>query len=325
MILVRTPFRVSLFGGGSDYPEYYRTAPRGGATLGFALDRYCYLAVRRLPPFFEHKHRIVYSAIELVNDLKEIKHPTVRAVLQHVGPPFGIEITHSSDLPARAGLGSSSSFTVGLLHALLTLWCGFESGPMFLAEQATMIEQSIETVGSQDQLFAALGGFRCFRFGPGDDIRVESIPVRHDLLNHLLLAYTGTSRYAPMIASAQMNRLSDNLPALERLRDMVDDALAVLADRRSPPTHLGELLHEAWQLKRSLAPEVSSLEIDEIYQTARSAGATGGKLLGAGGGGFFLLLAPPSCHAAIREALHKLVFVQIGIDDRGSTILMNDT
>jgi D-glycero-alpha-D-manno-heptose-7-phosphate kinase len=326
MIISRTPFRISFFGGGTDYPVWYRE--QGGAVLGAAIDKYCYLTCRYLPPFFEHRLRIVYSKIENCQSVAEIAHPAVRAVFTHLGVERGMEVHHDGDLPARSGMGSSSSFTVGLLHAVHALHGRMPSRDE-LAEEAIHLEQRVlgETVGSQDQVFAAYGGVNRIRFGPGDAFTVQPVTVASSRLNelnsHLLLLYTGIARTASHVAGGYVADLAAMGRPLRILRQMVDEALLILSSGRDLCA-FGELLHEAWQLKRGMATDISSARIDELYDEARHAGAIGGKLVGAGGGGFMLLFAPPERHAAIRARLPRLLAVPFKFDFGGSQIIFID-
>lgn len=325
MIITRTPYRVSLFGGGTDYPPWYRR--HGGAVLGMAIDKYCYISVRALPPFFEHKHRIVYSRIENVSEVAEIEHPSVRAVLQETGIAEGLEIHHDGDLPARSGLGSSSSFTVGLLNAVRALQ-GKMSTKRFLAEEAIRIEQEViaENVGSQDQVWAAYGGFNRIDFNQDGSFAVAPVIVpkaREDqLLGRLMLFFTGFSRHASEIAKHKIANLDKKAAHLNRMQAMVDDAQQVLSDADADIADIGRMLHEGWRLKRDLAAEISTEAIDEIYQAGCDAGATGGKILGAGGGGFILFFVEPEKQQAVRERLFKLIEVQMDIDHTGSSIML---
>jgi D-glycero-alpha-D-manno-heptose-7-phosphate kinase len=325
MIISRTPFRISLFGGGTDYPAWYHE--HGGAVIGMAINKYCYLSVRWLPPFFEHRSRIVYSQVELINDIAEIQHPAVRGILSEMGVSRGIEIHHGADLPARSGVGSSSAFTVGLLHALNALNHRMIS-KRDLAKEAIRIEQHVlkENVGSQDQLWAAYGGFNRMEFHPDDTFSVAPIvlsPKRREALSQsLMLCFTGFSRFASDFANDQINNMNNRKRQLRTMRTMVDAAADILADERAPIRELGELLHESWVLKRELSDTVSNREIDEIYEAGREAGAVGGKLLGAGGGGFMVFLAEPEKRDAIRERLNKLVHVNVDFDTDGSKIVL---
>jgi len=325
VIISRTPFRVSLFGGGSDYPKWY--LQHGGAVFGFAIDKYCYLSVRPLPPFFEYRNRIVYSKVEMVDEISKIEHPAVRGVLGDQGIDIGLEIHHDGDLPARAGLGSSSSFTVGLLHALAAM-NGKETEKKVLAQEAIRIEQQVikEHVGSQDQIWAAFGGINRIGFSKDGEFDVQPVRLplarQEALLNHLLLFFTGFSRFAPEIAKKQIDNMDHREKHLLTMTSLVDEALSVAKSESSPITDIGKMLHDNWQLKRELADSVSTPEINEIYDAARDAGAIGGKLLGAGGGGFMLLFVEPEKQAAVIEKLKGLIRVKFGIDGVGSKIVV---
>jgi D-glycero-alpha-D-manno-heptose-7-phosphate kinase len=289
------------------------------------LRHYTYITVRPLPPFFTHRHRIVYSRIELVNDIAEIQHPAVRAVLAEARVPEGLEIHYDGDLPARSGLGSSSAFTVGLLNAVKTLY-GTSLCKKALAAEAIRIEQQVigEMVGSQDQTWAAHGGFNRFDFRTDGSISVKPVALAENreraLLGSLMLYYTGISREAEVIARSQVANFGARQAELERIGGLVDEAEALLASDR-PIDGIGALLHEGWQIKRGLADGVTTDLVDDIYHRARQAGATGGKLLGAGGGGFILLFAPAERHAAVRQALAGLTEVPVDIDPDGSRVV----
>jgi D-glycero-alpha-D-manno-heptose-7-phosphate kinase len=325
MIISRTPFRISFFGGGTDYPIWYRE--HGGAVIGTTIDKYCYISVRPLPPFFEHRFRIVYSKIEFVNDVPSIQHPAVRAVLTEMGLTEGLEIHHDSDLPARSGLGSSSSFTVGLLNAAHAL-----NGRMIskdaLAREAIRIEQDVlkESVGSQDQLWAAHGGLNKIQFSPDGTFSLSKIILTADRLAELrqsmMLFFTGFSRFASDFAHDQIKNLNQRQTQLNTIRSMVQRAEEILVDPRTPLREFGELLHDSWRLKRELADSVSNQKIDEIYEAGRTAGAIGGKLLGAGGGGFMVFLVDPDKRERIRERLKNLIHVTINFDTEGSKIVL---
>lgn len=325
MIITRTPFRISFFGGGTDYPGWYRE--HGGAVLATTIDKYCYITCRHLPPFFEHKHRIVYSRIENAQDNNDIEHPSVRAVLNWANVVDGLEIHHDGDLPARSGLGSSSAFTVGLAHALYGLR-GQMVSKNTLARDAIHIEQDLigENVGSQDQVSAAYGGFNRIDFHRDDtfDVAPVILPAlrRDELRDHLMLCFTGVSRIADAIAKSKIDNLKNRETELNRMREMVDEAVAILADSRVSLDEFGKLLDLGWKYKRSLSDRVSTPEIDRIYEEAKRAGAIGGKILGAGGGGFMLLFAKPERHAAIRERLKDLVHVNFNFDDSGSRVVL---
>jgi D-glycero-alpha-D-manno-heptose-7-phosphate kinase len=325
MIITRTPFRISLFGGGTDYPAWFRE--HGGAVLGTAIDKYCYITVRRLPPFFEHKSRLVYSQVELVNKISEIKHPAVRGILTDWGINDGLEIHHDADLPARSGLGSSSAFTVGLLHALAALDAKMLS-KRDLAREAIRIEQDVlkEDVGSQDQLWAAYGGFNRIEFFPDGSFNVTPIIMpahrRDEVQQSLMLFFTGFSRFATDFAQDQIKNIANRTSQLKTMRTMVDTAVDIITDPKVPLRELGELLDTGWRLKRELAESVSNPKLDEIYEAGREAGAIGGKLLGAGGGGFMVFLVEPEKQAKVRARLQKLIHVGVGVDTDGSKVVL---
>lgn len=325
MIITRTPYRISFFGGGTDYPAWYRQY--GGAVLATTIDKYCHITCRHLPPFFDHKHRVVYSRIETVNDIGQIQHPAVRNILQWARVSDGLEIHHDGDLPARSGIGSSSSFTVGLLNALAAL-DGRMISKQRLAENAIHIEQNVigEHVGSQDQVSAAFGGFNRIDFHPSDAFSVSPLvlpKMRKAALNsHLMLCFTGLSRVASKVAKSKIENLSRREQELNRIREMVEEAVDILTSERRPLEDFGELLHEGWRMKRQLASCVTTPEVDEIYDVARDAGAIGGKLLGAGGGGFMLLFARPEQQPRIRERLSNLIHVPFRFEDSGSRIIV---
>ncbi len=325
MIISRTPFRVSFFGGGTDYPGWYRE--NGGSVLATTIDKYCYISCRYLPPFFEHKYRIVYSNIENVKDISEIDHPAVRAVLSWMKCDRGLEIHHDGDLPARSGLGSSSSFTVGLINALMALK-GRHIAKEEIAKLAIHIEQDVikESVGSQDQISAAYGGFNKIEFKKDDSFLISPIILPKERLNdlqgHLMLFFTGLSRTASEIAKSKIENLGKKQEELKRMNQMVDEAISILQTPNRPMFDFGELLGESWRYKKSLSTKVSTQQIDIIYEGALQAGAMGGKLLGAGGGGFMLLFARPEHHERIRAALKTLVYVPFAFEDSGSRIML---
>jgi D-glycero-alpha-D-manno-heptose-7-phosphate kinase len=323
MIICRTPFRVSFFGGGTDYPAWYRV--HGGAVLATTIDKYCYLTCRYLPPFFEHRIRLVYRKIETCKTVDEINHPAVREVLKYLNMDRGIELHHDGDLPARSGMGSSSAFTVGLLHALHSLGGTMPSRKQ-LASESIYIEQEVlqETVGSQDQAMAAYGGFNHVRFLPNGEIVVVPMTLAPgrvmELRSHLMLFYTGIIRTASDVAKSYAGHLELRSRQLRLMKDLVDEGIAVLTSGQNIE-RFGELLHEAWQAKRSLSAKVSNLEVDGLYERARAAGAIGGKLTGAGGGGFLLLFAPPDRHKEIAAELENLIHVPFEFDAGGSQII----
>ncbi|HEX6016227.1 MAG TPA: hypothetical protein VFY87_31370, partial [Geminicoccaceae bacterium] len=280
-----------------------------------AIDKYCYISLRELPAFFEHRHKIVYSLVETVRQLDEIQHPAVRAVLKEHPVPVGLEIHHDADLPARSGLGSSSSFTVGLLHALRAFQSRMSSAA-YLAREAIRVEQEVigENVGNQDQVWAAYGGTNVVEFRPDGSFAVTPVIMtpsrRAELDSHLMLFFTGFSRIASEIAGKQIANFAAREQQLHAMRGMVDEGLTILQDDTVPIAEAGRLLHRGWMMKRDLADGVTTSVIDKMYDAARAAGAIGGKLLGAGGGGFMVLFVHPTRHEAVRDALRELVEVR---------------
>lgn len=326
MIISRTPFRISFFGGGTDYPAWYRQY--GGAVLGTTINKYCYLTCRQLPPFFEHKYRIVYSNMENCLTIDEIAHPAVRETLRYLNIASGLEIHHDADLPARSGLGSSSAFTVGLLHALHGLK-GYMPTKKQLAMESIYIEQERvrETVGSQDQVLAAYGGFNHVTFLENGHSIVTPMtlsPERvEELDSRLMLFYTGMKRTASTVAQSYAQDVSGKERQLHALGDMVKEGISILTAGQDI-TRFGQLLHEAWQMKRSLSSQVSNSRIEDIYDAALSSGAIGGKVIGAGGGGFMLFFVHPSQQERVRSTLHSLIHVPFKFEFSGSQIIFFD-
>ena len=325
MIITRTPYRVSFFGGGTDYPTWY--LKEGGAVLSTTIDKYCYISVRVLPPFFAHRYRLVYSVVENVREISEIRHPAARAVLQWNGNHKGLEIHHDGDLPARSGLGSSSSFTVGLINAVRAL-DGRLVSKEELARDAIHIEQCVlrEPVGSQDQISAAFGGFNRIAFRPDGSFDLQPIILpgeRHaELESHLMLFFSGISRYSSEIAQTKIGNIANRTGELSAMYDMVDEAIDILRTPTVPIAEFGQLLDKAWCLKKRLSDRVSTPLIDDVYAAARRAGAIGGKVLGAGGGGFVLFFVPPERQESVRDALKDLIYVPFKLESAGSRIVL---
>jgi D-glycero-alpha-D-manno-heptose-7-phosphate kinase len=325
MIISRTPFRVSFFGGGTDYPDWFQE--HGGAVLATTIDKYCYISVRELPPFFNHRFRVVYSIVENVKEVGEIAHPAVRAVLQRLNVDKGLEIHHDGDLPARSGLGSSSAFTVGLLRALHALE-GRHTTKDALAAEAIHVEQCLlrEPVGLQDQISAAYGGFNHIVFRRDGTYDVDPMvlprPRLTELQDHLMLVFTGISRLAPEVAQTVIDNLKRRREELSALQEMVPRAIEILSSPSEDVTAFGRLLHESWMLKRQLSDRVSNADVDALYETARRAGAIGGKLLGAGGGGFVLLFVRPEERSRVRDALRDLIVVPLKFEMSGCRIAL---
>jgi D-glycero-alpha-D-manno-heptose-7-phosphate kinase len=324
MIITRTPLRVSFFGGGTDYPAWFRE--HGGAVLATTIDKYLYLHCRYLPPFFDFRSRIVWSKIEQVQTTGEIAHPAIRGILEWLKIGEGVEIHHHGDLPARTGLGSSSSFSVGLLHALHALR-GELVSKRKLAEEAIFVEQQVlqENVGVQDQIQSAFGGLNRIDIRTDGSFEVVPLVVRADRLaglqKHLLLLYTGLSRTASEIAAEQVSTMGAKTAELKAMREMVDEGEKILVGT-GDLREFGRLLDESWKLKRQLSSKIAPGFVNEIYDTARQAGADGGKLLGAGGGGFMLIFVQPEKRSAVLKALSKLLPVPFQFERSGTQIVL---
>lgn len=328
MVITRTPYRLSLFGGGTDYNEWFEA--NGGLVIAAAIARYCYISVRRLPPFFEHKSRVVYSHIESVLSNSDIRHPAVRGCLSYMEMADGLEIHHDGDLPARSGIGSSSSFTVGLLHALHALRSRMVD-KRDLAEQAIHVEQTVlnEAVGVQDQIMAAHGGLQILELGPGKRWNAQGLLIPDDYLRdlekHVLMGFSGLSRTADQHARAKIENMKKGKTTqeLKEIQAIAREAVTVLKSLGTV-CEIGRLLDSSWRLKRRLADGLTSDWMDDLYETAIRKGALGGKLMGAGGGGFFFFLAPPERHDNIKEALPQIkVWVPFQTDFMGSNIVFH--
>lgn len=326
MIISRTPYRVSFFGGGTDYHTWYEE--HGGSVLSTSIKQYCYLNCRFLPPFFEHKSKIVWSKVEQVLNNDDIEHPCINALLKHLNIDTGIEVHHQGDLPARAGLGSSSAFCVGLLNAMYTL-LGQQVDKCRLACEAVHIERDLlqENVGVQDQIATAYGGLNKISIQSNGNFSVDPINIddnRKKLLqDHCLLFFTGLSRTASHIAGAKMKAIPNKTSELRQIQELVDIGIDNLVSG-SDITDFGRLLDETWQLKRSISSKIAPTFIDDIYTQAMKAGALGGKLLGAGGGGFMLFFVEPEKHQAVMNALSDLLLVPFEMENSGSQIIFQD-
>lgn len=324
MIISRTPFRISFFGGGTDYPVWYKK--HRGSIIGTSINKYCYITTRYLPPFFKYNYRIRYTRQEHKRRISDIKHPSVRECLNYLKIKSGIEMQHNADVPAMAGLGSSSAFTVGLLNALYSLQ-GNNVGKKKLALDAIFVEQKAigENVGSQDQTLAAYGGFNKIDFGGKEIIKIVPIKMTanklESLQDHLMLFFTGISRNASAVAATQIRVTPNRTKELKAMLQLVDKAHKILTAKNMSVQDLGRLLNESWQIKRGLTHKISNGVIDGIYSSALKAGAIGGKLLGAGGGGFILLCVEPEKQLNVKKALKKLLFVPFKFENRGSQII----
>ncbi len=324
MIISRTPFRISFFGGGTDYPIWYEK--NGGMTLSATINKYAYITMRELPPFFEFKHRIQYYLREEVNSIEEIKHPVVREAAKLLNINKGMEIVHNADLPARSGLGSSSTFTVGLMHALFAMKNKMVT-KRELALNAINLEQNIigEAVGSQDQTIAAFGGFNLIEFDKTKTFQVQEVMISEERLKsfqeNLLLCFTGFARTAESIAKSQIESTPSKGKELNMMLEIVKQAKEIIINDQISLDEFGKLLNEQWFLKKNLTKYISNSEIDDIYNAAIKAGAIGGKLLGAGGGGFMLFYAKKENHIKIKEALKQKLFVPFRFEKTGSQII----
>ena len=324
MLISRTPYRISFFGGGTDYPAWYEK--NGGSVLSTTIDKYSYITCKKLPPFFDYKFRIRYYKREEVNVIEDIEHPSIRESLKYFNIPYGMDIVHHGDLPAQSGLGSSSTFTVGLLHALYAMQNCYPS-KSDLAKLAIYIEQEKigEHVGSQDQVAASYGGLNKIEFIGKNDIKVSTLNVSSEMLRGLeesmLLIFTGFTRNAATYAKHQIEKIELNNKKLTLMKSVVDHAEELLIGNISGLQIFGKLLDEQWNIKKSLDQNISTSQIDEIYAAGIKAGAWGGKLLGAGGGGFLLFMAPPASHIRILGTLSNFLNVPVKLDFEGSRVI----
>jgi len=324
MIIVRTPLRVSLFGGGTDFPEYFKT--HGGGVIGSAIDKYIYHTISHFPSWlFEHKIRFAYRIVEHVPDVERIQHRPFKEILKYHQIYENIEVNLASDLPSFTGLGSSSTFTVGLIKGL-SAFKGRLIDMNELAKTAIHIEREVleESVGYQDQIFASYGGFNHIRFYSNDEFAVERINVNEslnkELSENLVMFYTGMTRRASDIEKGKIQRLDCNLAVLDRMHDCVGEAREILSVGKNL-NDIGRLLHETWRLKRSLSGDVSNQYIDQAYQLGLDNGALGGKLLGAGGGGFLLFYVPKQEQERFRRAFAGMHEVKFSLNAQGSSII----
>lgn len=320
MIITRTPYRISFFGGGTDYPSWFRD--HGGAVLSATLDKYCYISLRRMPPFLGNKYRVSWARVEAVDERSDIDHPGVRGCLEYLDIDDGVEVIHAGDLPARSGLGSSSAFTVGMLNALHALR-GDRVSAAKLAREAIAVEQDVlkETVGIQDQIACAGGGLNVINIDTAGEYSLAPIdlPDPGRLERRLMLFYTGIQRHASEIARVQVENTGINGPLLQEIAGHVPKAAAFL--KGGDFDSFGSLLGDAWEAKRRLSDRISTGEIDHLYEAAIGAGALGGKILGAGGGGFLLLYVPLEKQDAVSAAL-GLIDIPVRFESHGSQVVL---
>ncbi len=322
MILTKAPYRVSFFGGGTDFPEFYRE--HGGTVLSTAIDRYCYVTLRRLPPFFDYRNECLYQQVERTKTVDEIDHPAIREAMKMMDLS-GLRVVYEGDLPARTGLGTSSSFAVALLHAMHLLK-GESVTPRDLADEAIYLERTLcgEAGGVQDQIAAAFGGFnRIDMDADGYTVTPLSVETKRlaALQDSLLLVYTGRTHFSANIQSAHKKAIADKARDLLEMKSLAAEAEKVLCSA-GDLNDFGRLLHETWTLKRGITKEVSNDSIDALYARVRAAGALGGKLLGAGGGGFLLFFVPQDKQASVRRALGDLPVIPFGLNAPGSACLL---
>jgi D-glycero-alpha-D-manno-heptose-7-phosphate kinase len=324
MIITKTPYRISFFGGGSDFPSYYQKF--GGCVIGSTINKYCYISLRELPPFFKNKYRIVWSKIQLLNTIAEIKHPCVKGVLNYFKIKKGLEIYHLGDLPAFSGIGSSSSFSVGLINALLTL-DNKKFNKKELGKLSLHIEQKIlkECVGSQDQMWASHGGMNLINFSK-KNIEINKLRIgeknKKKLSNNLILFFTGRGRFSGKIEKDKLSRLGKNLTTLDEMKNYVLVCKNIL-EKGSSLDEFGELLNDYWNLKKKLSHNVSNYLIDGLYKEAMLSGAKGGKIVGAGGGGFILFYAKPEIQKKLIKKFNKLTPVKFDFSEEGSKVIFN--
>lgn len=322
MIITQTPFRMSFFGGGTDFPDYFRQY--GGSVLSTTFDKYCYVNVRHLPPFFEYHNELCYSKIERVADVSDIMHPAIREAMKYLDM-HEIRLSYEADLPARSGLGTSSSFAVGMLHAFHALK-GQYADKKKLADEAIYLERTLcnEAGGIQDQIAASYGGFNRIDFN-ADGYIVHPViipPERKEQLNdNMMLFFTGFSRFSSDIQQRTKGAVMDKQAQLMEMKKLVDDAERILTSKTADLSEFGRLLDYTWKIKRGITNEISNDSIDAIYEKALKAGAAGGKLLGAGGGGFLLFYVEQEKQEAVRNALDTLLYVPFAFENHGTRVL----
>ena len=322
MIITKTPFRMSFFGGGTDIPAYFNEY--GGAVLSATFDKYCYVNVRHLPRFFDYTTEVCYSKIERVTSVDAIEHPAVREAMKMLDM-HELRITYEADLPARTGLGTSSSFAVGLLNAFHCLK-GKYADKRRLADEAICLERTLcnEAGGWQDQIAASFGGLNKITFESGgyDVYPVIVSPERKAKLNdNLLLFFTGFTRFSAELQKDVQSSVKNNIDVLKEMTSLVDVAESVLVDKGADLDDFGRLMDESWKLKKSTSGRISTAAIDSVYEKGKAAGALGGKLLGAGGGGFLLFYVPSDRHESVRAALGDLLYVPFEFENGGTRVV----
>lgn len=324
MVITKTPYRISLFGGGTDHPAWYRN--HGGEVISFAIDKYCYLTARVLPPFFDHKYRIAYSKIETVNKIDEIIHPAVREGIRKFSPNLSLEIHHDGDLPARSGVGSSSAFAVGLIHSLSVLQ-NINRTAEELAQAAITLEQIElrENVGSQDQIACALGGMNYITFGGDSDWAAKPLILsdeyKRDIAGRIVLIYTGIHRSSSDVQANLLVELESKKKTMNRTVELARDCKNLLL-RSGDLDEIGEMLVESWALKKAMNGQAITPALNEVWEKSRAAGALGGKVLGAGGGGFCMFWVKAGSQQEFLSRFNFGTYVPISISDEGSTCIL---
>jgi D-glycero-alpha-D-manno-heptose-7-phosphate kinase len=324
MIITKTPFRISLFGGGTDHPAWYKD--NGGEVISFAIDKYCYLTTRVLPPFFDHKYRIAYSKVEITKSIDEIKHPVVREGIRKFCPNLALEIHYDGDLPARSGVGSSSAFAVGLISALTNLQ-NFELSAEELANKAIDLEQNIlmENVGSQDQIACALGGINYIKFGGEHEWVSEKLELttssKNELERRMVLIYSGIHRSSSDVQANLLVDLDKKSRVMNRTIELVRECNQVL-QKGSDFDLIGEMLDESWGLKKSMNSAAITSELEFLRQKSKSAGAIGGKVLGAGGGGFCMFWVKDGDRERFVKDFNFGTYVPVKISAEGTTCVL---
>jgi D-glycero-alpha-D-manno-heptose-7-phosphate kinase len=323
MIITRTPLRISFCGGGTDLCSYY--LKQQGAVVSASVNKYVYITVNRLSRFFPHRILVKYSQSELVDSVDEIRHPIIREAMRITGVVDRVEITSMADIPAGTGLGSSSAYAVGLLHALYTFKGEYVSAEKLAREACEIeIQRLKEPIGKQDQYITAYGGMCHIRFNPDETVFVDPVVCAHSckkaLEENLLMFYTGVTRKAGDILKVQQSSTDEKLSVLTSMKELCGDLLEVLREGRSL-NRFGEILHAGWLHKQQLVDTISNNSINRCYDLARQAGAIGGKLLGAGGGGFLLFYVEKQNHNRVREALKGLLELQIAFEPQGSKVI----
>ena len=322
MIISKTPFRISLIGGGTDFPSYYNN--NEGLVIGGTINKYCYVTARFLPNVFNYKHRIVWSQNEVVSNNKQIIHPTVKAVFQYLKISKGLEIHYQGDLQKNSGLGTSSSFCVGLINALKNLH-GIKVNKLYLAKSSIKIEQDImnENCGSQDQIWASYGGFNSIRFFK-KQFKVNKIKISDKKLKSLcknfFLIYTGINKFSNIIEKDKLVRFDKNIKYLDQIHQLAKEFKSQITNTNNF-SFVGDIMNDYWDLKKNLSNKVTNYKINEIYKEALNCGASGGKIIGSGGGGFLLVYCKKKFHNKLRKKLFKLPIIKFDFVKEGSQII----